>query len=103
MGKVRTVAHVLSPETGQAVTQFSLAISSVSGVGVTHADTPNTAPAGTSPGSTALTGSPTAVFNYGPSADHTITVTFPASRRQSATRPILRCPAVTARVCQRTF
>ena len=27
VGKVRTVAHVLSPETGQAVTQFSLAIS----------------------------------------------------------------------------
>jgi len=77
VGKVRTVAHVLSPETGQAVTQFSLAISSVAGVGVTHSDTPNTAPAGTSPGSTELTGSPTAVFNYGPSDDHTITVTFP--------------------------
>jgi len=77
VGKVRTVAHVLSPETGQAVTQFSLAISSVAGVGVTHSDTPNTAPAGTSPGSTELTGSPTAVFSYGPSDDHTITVTFP--------------------------
>ena len=56
---------------------------SVAGVGVTHSDTPNTAPAGTSPGSTEFTGSPTAVFSYGPSDDHTITVTFPAWRRRA--------------------
>ena len=49
------------------------------------------APAGTSPGSTALTGSPTAVFNYGPSADHTITVTFPgvaSAERNKAIVPL---------------
>ncbi len=76
-GKVARVSHVLSPATGQAVTEFSLAICSVAGTGVSHPETPTAPPAASSPGSSALTLTPTADFNFGPTEDHKITVTFP--------------------------
>lgn len=77
-GKCRSVSHHLSPATGRATTDFSVAICSVAGVGTTHADTANTAPTGSSPGSSTLAGSPSIVFNYAAAADHIITMTFPA-------------------------
>lgn len=76
-GKICALSHRLSPATGEAVTEFSLAICSVAGTGTSHPDTPITAPAGTSPASTLLTGTPSADFKMGPSEDHSITVTFP--------------------------
>lgn len=77
-GKVFSVVHTMAPQTGEAVTEFSLALCSVAGSGVTHPETPTSAPAGSSPASSPLTLSPTADFNYGPAEDHKLTVTFPA-------------------------
>ncbi|MER2624530.1 MAG: hypothetical protein ABTS22_11420 [Accumulibacter sp.] len=76
-GKCSRLSHVLSPDTGEATTEFSVAICSVAGTGVSHAETPTTAPTGSSPASTTLTGSATADYNYGPSEDKILTVTFP--------------------------
>lgn len=68
---------MLSPDTGEATTEFSVAICSVAGTGVSHAETLTTAPTGSSPASTTLAGSATADYNYGPSEDKILTVTFP--------------------------
>ncbi len=76
-GKVFSVVHTMAPQTGEAVTEFSLALCSVAGSGVTHPETPTSAPAGSSPASSPLTLSPTADFNYGWAEDHKLTVTFP--------------------------
>lgn len=76
-GKVARVSHVLSPDSGQAVSEFSLAICSVAGTGVSHPETPTAPPAASSPGSSPLTLTPSADFNFGPTEDHKITVTFP--------------------------
>lgn len=76
-GKCSRLSHVLSPDTGEATTAFSVAICSVAGVGVTHAETPTTAPTGSSPASTTLTGSATADFNFLLAEDHVLTVAFP--------------------------
>ena len=90
-GKCRSLSHRLSPETGQATTDFALAICSVAGTGVTHTDTANTAPAGSSPVSTPLLGTPTVDFNGGAAEDHIITITFPgveAAERDLALVPL---------------
>jgi len=76
-GKCSRVAHVLSPDTGSATSEFAIAICSVAGVGVSHAETTTTAPAGSSPSTTTLSGSATADFNYLLAEDHIFTVTFP--------------------------
>ena len=76
-GKCRSVTHRMATDTGMATSEFSVAICSVAGTGVTHADTPTTAPSGSSPASTSLGSSATCVFNYALAADHIITVTFP--------------------------
>jgi hypothetical protein len=76
-GKCRSLTHRLDTDTGAAVTEFALAICSVAGTGVTHTDTANTAPAGSSPIATPLLGTPTVVFNGGNTQDHVITITFP--------------------------
>jgi len=76
-GKCSRVAHILSPDSGSATSEFSIAICSVAGVSISHAETPTTAPAGSSPATTALAGYAVADFNYLVSDDHIITVTFP--------------------------
>ena len=76
-GKCFSVSHVLSPETGEATTDFSIAICSVAGTGTSHPSTPTAAPAGSSPSSTPLAFSATADFNYLLAEDHVFTVTFP--------------------------
>jgi hypothetical protein len=77
-GKCRSVSHRMSPDTGQATSDFQIAICSIAGTGVTHPDTPNTAPAGSSPATTTLAASPGIVFNGSAAGDHKITITFPA-------------------------
>jgi hypothetical protein len=87
-GKCRAVKHIMRPDTGEATTQFLIAISAIAGVGTTHPETATAAPAGSTAGSTALTTSPTVVFNGGASQDHTISVTLPAvatAERDAAT------------------
>jgi hypothetical protein len=76
-GKCYSVSHVLSPETGEATTDFTIAICSVAGVGTSHPETTTAAPAGSSPSSTPLAFSATADFNYLLAEDHVFTVTFP--------------------------
>lgn len=78
IGKCRSVSHRLSPDTGSATSEFSLAICSIAGTGTSHPDTANTAPTGSSPATTTLAGSPTVVFLHASAEDHSITITFPA-------------------------
>lgn len=76
-GKCRSGRHRLSMHSGTAVTEFALAVCSVAGTGVTHADTAISAPAGSASASSALAATPSVVFNGAESADHVITITFP--------------------------
>jgi hypothetical protein len=88
IGKCRSVTHNMTPDTGEAISEFSIAICSVAGVGVAHAETPTTAPAGSSPATTALSGSATVDFNFLAAEDHKLTITFPgveAVERNKAT------------------
>jgi hypothetical protein len=88
-GKCRSVSHRLNPETGAAISEFSVAICSVAGVGTSHPDTANTAPTGSSPATTALVGSPSVVFNGGNAEDHIITITFPGVQSTDRDRKVV--------------
>ena len=90
-GKCRSVTHRMAAGTGQAVSEFSLAICSVAGTGVSHPETATAAPTGSSPTSSSLAGTPTADFNFLAAEDHAITVSFPGvadAERNKATIPI---------------
>lgn len=77
-GKCRRVTHRMAADTATATSDFDIAICSVAGTGVTHADTAITSPTGSSPATNALAGSTTVDFNGGAAEDHIITITFPA-------------------------
>lgn len=77
-GKCKRLVHRLSPDSGAAVSDVSIALSSLLGVGVDHPETATTAPDGTSDEATGLSGLPEVTFDSSSGADHTITVTFPA-------------------------
>jgi len=77
-GKCRRVTHRMAADSAVATSDFGIAICSVAGTGVTHADTAITSPTGSSPATTALAGSTTVDFNGGAAEDHIITITFPA-------------------------
>jgi len=68
----------MAADSAVATSDFGIAICSVAGTGVTHADTAITSPTGSSPATTALAGSTTVDFNGGAAEDHIITITFPA-------------------------
>ncbi len=76
-GKVVSVVHSLSPETGLATSAVTLALCSLAGVGITHDQDPTTAPDGTDDTTTTLGGTVDVTYNYGASEDHVITITFP--------------------------
>lgn len=76
-GKCRSLTHRLSPETGQATTDFAIALCSVAGTGVGHDETPTAAPAGSTPAATTLADAPIVDFNYLAAEDHILTITFP--------------------------
>ena len=76
-GKCIRVGHRLSPETGAAISEFSIALCSVAGTGTSHPDTETAAPEGTTPATTALSGTPTVVYHGGKTEDQTIVITFP--------------------------
>lgn len=78
IGKVRRVRHRMTPATGEAMSEFELALCAVSGVGVTHPETTTAAAAAPGPGTTPLTDDPVITFNYGPAEDHAFTIDFPA-------------------------
>jgi len=76
-GKCRALTHRLSPDSGEAITEFSIAICSVAGTGVSHAETPTDAPAGSTPASSTLADPATVDFNYLAAEDHVLTISFP--------------------------
>jgi hypothetical protein len=77
-GKCRRVSHRLTPDSGQATSEVTMAICSVAGEGVSHPDTAISSPSASTPATTALASGATIDFNYGASEDHVITITFPA-------------------------
>lgn len=78
IGKVRRVRHRMDPETGEAVSEFELALCAVSGVGVTHPETTTEAAPAPGPGQADLTTAPVITFNNAAAADHAFTIAFPA-------------------------
>lgn len=76
-GKVRRIVHHLDPGSGSAITEFELAICSVAGVGVTHPEDTNTAPDGTSDGTTNTLDPPVVTWNGMAGQDQVITIEFP--------------------------
>lgn len=76
-GKVRRVVHRLDPAAGSAISDFDLAICSVAGVGFTHPEDTNTAPDGTSDGTTNTLAAPVVTWNGLAGQDQVITIEFP--------------------------
>lgn len=76
-GKCVHVTHTLSPDTGLAISEFSIALCALAGVGITHAEGPTTAPGGTTAANVLLTASATYTFNNSYGADNVFTVHFP--------------------------
>lgn len=87
-GKIRRLVHRLDVDAGSAISEFELAICSAAGVGITHADDPINAPAGTTPTQSALP-APTVTWNGLNGQDGVITIDFaavaPAERDLAAT------------------
>lgn len=88
-GKVRRVVHRLNQLSGSAISEFDLAICSVAGVGITHAEDAIAAPAGTSDGTTNTLAAPVVTWNGLAGQDSVITIEFPgvedAERARRAT------------------
>jgi hypothetical protein len=76
-GKVKSLTHRMDADSGRAVTTFTLAISSIGGVGMTHPETPTTAPAAASLGDKPLSGLPVVNFNSAETEDHVFSIEFP--------------------------
>lgn len=76
-GKVRRVRHRLDPTAGTAISDFDLAICAIAGVGVAHPEDANTAPAGTSAGTTNTLEAPEVTWNGLVGQDQVITIEFP--------------------------
>lgn len=90
-GKCRRVIHRLSIDSGAATSEFSIALSALAGVGVTHASDPTAAPSGTAAGQTTIAAPPVVTFNNLPTEDLVLTVTFPgveAAERANAVHVI---------------
>lgn len=89
IGKCVRVVDRLSHDEGSAVSEVTIALCSLAGVGVTHAEDPTEASAGTSAGAKNLTVTPTVVFNSAAAADHKLTVTFPGVEEAERARAVV--------------
>lgn len=76
-GKVRHLRHRFDTESGEAVTEFTLAVSSMAGVGYTHPDSPTTPPDGTIAGVGTPVDAVEINWNGLVGQDDVITVSFP--------------------------
>ena len=76
-GKVSALSHRLDADTGRAVTEVTLAISSLMGVGIDHPETPTVPPEEAAPTDTKLQVNPICRFNSGIDEDHMFSVEFP--------------------------
>lgn len=92
-GKCLQVSHHMSPDTGAAISDFTIALCSVAGVGIVHADTPTAAPSGSDPVATVLSGTPEVVYNGGANQDQTLTITFPGVSDAERNRKIVNISA----------
>lgn len=87
-GKCTRVTHRLSPDSGEAISEFSIALCAVAGVGITHDEDPTTAPAGTAAEETAIATAPVVTFTNGAAEDRLFSIDFPgveAVERANAT------------------
>jgi hypothetical protein len=76
-GKVKAVTHRLDADSGRAVTTFTLAVSSLCGVGIVHPETPTAAPDAPALAAKPAGGSTRIQFNSGPKENHEFSVEFP--------------------------
>lgn len=76
-GKVVALTHNMYTESGRAVTEVTLAISSLSGVGIDHPETATVPPPPDQPANKTLQAHPVITWNSGLNADHSFTITFP--------------------------
>lgn len=93
-GKCRSVSHRLNPDTGQASSEFSIAICSVAGTGVSHPDSAITSPTASTPTTTALGASASVAFHYLAAEDHALLISFPGVDTAERNRSVL--PIATA-------
>jgi len=77
-GKCVRFRHSMDADSGRATTAFSIALCSLSGLGIADAGDATAAPAGVADGVTAPLGAPTCVYNGLFGQDQAFTVTFPA-------------------------
>ena len=104
IGKCVGVVDSFDADTGSAITEVTLALCSVAGVGIVHDEDETAASEGTTATSTSLGGLVEVVYNSGAAEDHKITVTFPAvdeTERANATTKIDK--AIAAAVVEDVF
>lgn len=77
VGKCARVVHRFSTDSAEAVSEVTIALCAVAGVGITHPDDAPVAPSGTAPGETTLAYTPNVTFPNLPVEDKVLTVTFP--------------------------
>ena len=77
-GKCIHFRHRMEADTGKATSDFTLALCSLSGLGISDAGDTTAAPAGTVDGVTSTLGAPTCTYNGLLGQDQSFTVTFPA-------------------------
>lgn len=76
-GKVRRVVHRFDPDDGSAITDFTLAISAIAGVGYMHPEDDTLAPAGSASGASTPVQAVEITWNGLLGQDDVFTVTFP--------------------------
>ena len=92
-GKCVRLTHTMDTDTGQATTDFAIAICSVAGTGTSHPDTPTTPPAGSSPASVLLSGAASVDFNFLAAEDHVLTISFPGVEAVERNRATIALPS----------
>ena len=75
-GKVATLTHSMETDTGRAVTQVTLAISSLAGIGIDHPETETAAPEADPPEETPLPPRYTCTFDNLPEESHEFAIEF---------------------------
>jgi hypothetical protein len=76
-GKVSALTHSMDTDTGRAVTEVTLSISALSGVGIAHPETPTAAPPEDEPANMILGAGARITWNSGPDEDHAFSIEFP--------------------------
>ena len=103
-GKCVRASYRMDVDSGAAVTDFAVAICSISGVGYSHPEDATAAPAGTSAGNTTLATSPAITFNYLPAGDKSFSISFPGVEEAERNKAIIALPVdIQAAIIEDTF